>query len=489
MRKQVLRTSAIALGVAAALPATAQEWNVGWGGYMRQYVLFGSTEHKQSGASLPAFEIENANGAAAGTDSAYIKVVFIDSAPDFDAANVDVDGEVDFSGDDSENFYLTGGTSEYLALSHSAAGIGTKDADDLTIYIVEEANTAGTNGRALVDAVNKSVDRNGGAQRRDTEIHFKPSVTLENGITFGAYVELEGDGAGVDESHMTISSDSLGRFVLGADDSMGKNLMVAAPEVTAFWTDDGIHGSFIPVYTGSGSPAAIASKTEVGGNNDVMRISYMTPSLGGMTLGVSYAADNKNNGNNSGYLTRDKVNGNLSDILDLGLRFSQSLGEATVTIGARYGTAKQTLVGKADKKPREAGVGVNVGFGAFTLGGSYTDSQRYDKDGNDQSSNGFSLGLEYDMDGPWVFGINTHQGEWDNGDEHSIAKIGATRTLGTGVSWDLYAVTAKSERSTSTNVILPGAGEDKDRTRGHFLYGKGQRHAVRHRDQSQLLIC
>ncbi|MCY4317254.1 MAG: porin [Roseovarius sp.] len=461
MKRTTLRTSAIALGAAVALPATAQEWNVGWGGYMRQYVLFGSTEHKQSGASLPAFmDIKVEYGSLPSGDSP-------PSLTDVTAGTA-----LDLSANDlAEKIYVD--AANYLNLDTApnlGSGSTANKAEDITIVVVEtadaDAEDGDGNGRARVEAVNKSVDRNGGAQRRDTEIHFKPSVTLENGITFGAYVELEGDGAGVDESHMTISSDSLGRFVLGADDSMGKNLMVAAPEVTAFWTDDGIHGSFIPVYTGSGSPAAIASKTEVGGNNDVMRISYMTPSLGGLTLGVSYAADNKNNGNNSGYLTKDKANGNLSDILDLGLRFSQSLGEATVTLGARYGTAKQTLVGKADKKPREAGVGVNVGFGAFTLGGSYTDSQRYDKDGNDQSSNGFSLGLEYDMDGPWVFGINTHQGEWDNGDEHSIAKIGATRTLGTGVSWDLYAVTAKSERSTSTNVILPGTGgTDEARTR------------------------
>ncbi|MCY4291460.1 MAG: hypothetical protein OXC72_06835, partial [Roseovarius sp.] len=46
MKRTTLRTSAIALGVAAALPATGQEWNLAWGGYMSQHVAFGSNEHK-----------------------------------------------------------------------------------------------------------------------------------------------------------------------------------------------------------------------------------------------------------------------------------------------------------------------------------------------------------------------------------------------------------------------------------------------------------
>ena len=40
MKKQLLCTSAIALGIAAA-PAAAQEWNLDWGGYMNQHVAFG----------------------------------------------------------------------------------------------------------------------------------------------------------------------------------------------------------------------------------------------------------------------------------------------------------------------------------------------------------------------------------------------------------------------------------------------------------------
>ena len=41
MKKQLLCTSAIALGVAAAAPASAQDWNLDWGGYYSQHIAFG----------------------------------------------------------------------------------------------------------------------------------------------------------------------------------------------------------------------------------------------------------------------------------------------------------------------------------------------------------------------------------------------------------------------------------------------------------------
>ncbi|MCY3982845.1 MAG: hypothetical protein OXE85_02880, partial [Roseovarius sp.] len=46
MKRTTLRTSAIALGVAVAMPATAQEWNLKWAGFMNQHVVFGSTDKK-----------------------------------------------------------------------------------------------------------------------------------------------------------------------------------------------------------------------------------------------------------------------------------------------------------------------------------------------------------------------------------------------------------------------------------------------------------
>ena len=119
MKKQLLCTSAIALGVAAA-PATAQDWNLDWGGFFNTHVAIGDI-------STPGIV-----------------------GADFDGEGVDI--------------HTTG------------------------------------------------------------EIIFTPSITLDNGLTFGINVQLEAQNVGsgeIDESYMTISSDTFGQLDIGAENSAG----------------------------------------------------------------------------------------------------------------------------------------------------------------------------------------------------------------------------------------------------------------------------
>ena len=614
MKRTTLRTSAIALGVAAALPATAQEWNIGWGGFMHHHIVFGSTEHKRTGErvktekrdvtvereititedtlsatlkgldelkgsftrkvdsdrttltvggnTIPVIAVANraairlgkeavdaeierrvtaeeARSAATiagltGDDDAAARAAearrlataldgirkdrtaaetalraALSAAADnegiVDLFEADVDPEDDssvpvpgvflsagnFQEDDLEDLQealealleddagddedLGEGQSLQVPIFVTSSGTepkpfevdetteveitgGQVDGQDVEIdlsgqKITVEVPTGETETVNVgAEKVNTAIKRSGSAQNSNTEVHFKPSVTLENGLTFAARIEFEGDEAGVDRSYMDISSDDLGMIRLGAHPSMGYGMMVGAPGVGLGINEAGGHTLFIPVHTNGG--AALGSATEVGDNWEAMRVSYQTPSLNGLTLGVSYAADGVAAGNarhTNGNLKTSKEAGKVYDIIDLGLKFKQSLGETSVTIGARYGTGKIHEKGDGQKDPREMGIGAQVGFGAFTFGGSYTDSER-----NEDSSSGWNLGMEYDMEGPWKFGIETYQGKLDHGGKNSASKIAASRNLGSGVDWDLYAITASSDRMERATYTKDG---------------------------------
>ena len=482
MKRTTLRTSAIALGVAAALPATAQEWNLAWGGFMNQHVVFGSTDIKTTvnvnDLSLTVAGDRRASGSRTGmpseAQSYKTTLQIVSELPD----DADEENTITLTAEiaNGENVTMAM-VNDAVITAINALSIGD---DDITvtdgstpediIYLLVGETDVGDNGEVdntntdvnsgtgyvalhqQVADTNKAVDMSGSGQRRNTEVHFKPSVTLENGITFAAQIEFEGDSAaGVDRSYMDISSDSLGMIRIGSHPSMGYGMIVAAPGV-GLGINSGAHPNFIPV--GSQTGAAYSSNNEVGGNWEAMRVSYMTPSLGGLTIGVSYAADGRgggNSANHTGYLKEAETKGDLSDIMDIGAKFTQSLGEMNVTLAARYGTAQ--LEGY-DKKPRETAVGAQVGFGAFTVGGAYADSQR--PAGKDSS--GWSLGASYAMDA-WTFGIETYQGEYDNGDDHSVSKIAASRNLGPGVAWDIYAITAES--TTTQGSLTVGARDPK----------------------------
>jgi len=354
LKKHLLSTSAIALGVAMTAPASAQEWNMKWGGYYETHVGY-----------------------------------------------VTVD-------------------------SNTGAHVGT-DWDGVDVYT-------------------------------DAEIHFRPSVTLDNGMTFGVNVQYEAQntgGATIDESYMSISSDTLGRIDLGNENSAGYKMMVAAPEVGGvIGINSGSISGFIPISASSGGnlpwngrQAAISSYTEVLGNNDVPRITYYTPSFNGLTLGVSYAAtvnggntaaNNNNNAGNNGGVNR---NIGVTDVWDFGIAYSQSFNGVDLDLAARYGMAESNVAGMDD--PETWGVGASMGVSGWTFGGSYAEN---DNGGFMPDEEGWSLGVAYDIPGPWEVGLETYQGEWTQGGakaEYKAYQLAASRTLGKGVLWTVYAVYAE----------------------------------------------
>ncbi len=364
MKKHLLSTSAIALGVAAAAPASAQEWTLSWGGFYNAHVAWVDA----SGTGLPA-------GA-------------------------------DYDGVDT---FTTG------------------------------------------------------------EIIFTPSVTLDNGLTFGINVQLEAQataGAQIDESYVTISGDNFGRIEIGNENSAGYKSMVAAPEVTSLAINSPSISTFLPntaAGLGFGFRGAMASAyTEVGRNNDVNRISYYTPSFNGFTVGVSYASRNAATSNSTFSVNK---NGVLSDIFDIGASYSQTFGTTSVTLGARYGTASQ-ITGVAASDPEVWAVGAQVGFGDFTVGGHYAEDDNGVAGGaGDQRS--WSFGVTYDAPGAWSFEALAFMGENDNGpgvadSEYNAYRIGASRDLGPGVDWDIYAIQAEIDApvvaGTDVKATIIGTG-------------------------------
>ncbi len=367
MKKQLLCTSAIALGVAAA-PATAQDWNLDWGGYMNTHVAVGDIS----------------------TDAADLAVPGI-----------------------------------------------SWDGEGLDIH-------------------------------QQGEIIFTPSVTLDNGMTFGINVQMEAMNAGggidgIDEKYISISSDTFGQLDIGSENSAGYKMMTGAPGVTSMFINSPSTSAFIP-YTGVDSAtgsftalpfrqAGLSNFIEVGGNNDVNRITYYTPDFSGLTVGLSYAPTGVANATSGSFSVN--TNAVLSDIFDIGINYSGSFGSTDILLAARWGTgdSPSTAVGSSDFEAW--GVGASATFGSITIGGGYTEND------NDETiagggvgtaigdSEGWSFGVVYDAAGPWAFEALTYQSETNlvlNGVatafdvEREAYRIGASRTLGPGVDWDIYVV-------------------------------------------------
>ena len=312
--------------------------------------------------------------------------------------------------------------------------------------------TGGLAYASVGGALTTGNNRNGVDMFQTAEIFFLPSITLDNGITFGVNIQLEGNTSGdqIDESFLTISSDTLGTITLGNENSEGYRMSSAAPTVTNMWINSPSISAYIPFSLAlTGGPTfrtpLISSFAEVGANNDAARLSYRTPDFAGFKLGVSYARDGLQDSNAS--VNIGAAPGIMHDIFDVAASYSGSFGAADVSASGRYGRATVSGGGHNDVW----GLGGTVGFGGFTVGGGYGAASNVLA----QDTKGWSLGASYDAAGPWSFALSTYQGKATNFGDRSFYrayKLGAARQLGTGVKLDIFAVKAEANSPAGLNV-------------------------------------
>jgi len=321
---------------------------------------------------------------------------------------------------------------------------------------------------------------------QDGEVHITPSITLDNGLTFGANIQYEtADGADMDEVYVTVSSDTFGTLDLGSENSAGYKLMwrAGSPSVGGVPINSGSMSGFVPyntsasttggnvVVAGRFTGAMFSQATEVAsgrGNNDIQRISYYTPDFNGFTVGVSYAPDGAG-GDGAGALS-DK-NAVLSDIFDIGVHYGQSFGNADISLAARWGTgdaaAGSTYLGGAvTSDPETWGVAATVTVGAFAFGGHYAENDNGVANGLGDEE-GWGLGVSYDTAGPWSFGLEYFYGEASHGagngeDEYQAIKLAANRNLGPGVNWGISLISTEVDAADAAGGGLLGGAPGTD---------------------------
>ncbi|MEL6197189.1 MAG: porin, partial [Pseudomonadota bacterium] len=278
----------------------------------------------------------------------------------------------------------------------------------------------------------------------DTEIIFRPSIVLENGVQFGAQVQLEGNTSGdqIDESFLFVDG-AFGRVLLGSENSAGYLMTYAAPCVALTCHNSGSLTAFIPFSGNIGENAFGAVVTgqdifrgtlgstflENQTNNDAQRITYFTPRLGGVQIGFSYARDALQD-------SSEQVNlaGEFGDFIDLGVNYLDSFGGVDVGVSARWGIAATQPEGF--DSPTVYAFGATVSYAGVTIGGSFAEQNNSLRpvDVSDETPAGFresdgqsfDVGIAYET-GPWGFSLSYLNGR--NSDEELIAGNG--QVLGT----------------------------------------------------------
>lgn len=265
-------------------------------------------------------------------------------------------------------------------------------------------------------------------QNSNTEVYFRGSTTLDNGLSVSVDIQRESDKSTAgrnDVSALTVSSDTMGALTIGSAGHAGDDMIVRVPNAGNFdWGDTDTYGA-IATTTGANSAAfAMASAsdiTDMGGKDG--KLKYISPSFSGVTVYASYSAGE---GSGASNLTSGSVNRNTAiDGSTFGVAYSGEVGGAAVSADVtqfRSNGVKNTNH-----------FGLNVGMAGVTIGGGYSAM-------NDDS--GVQSATVASLDGKaWELGVAFETGPYTMSAGYMKAESKGTTTAGNheDTKWNLAA--------------------------------------------------
>jgi hypothetical protein len=298
-------------------------------------------------------------------------------------------------------------------------------------------------------------DRNTDGFFNDAEIFFLGETTLDNGLSIGARVELEGETFGdqIDESWIYFSG-GFGEVRIGSNDDALVGACILPPGGTdnfsAFSPDQWAANisPFAPDF-----PALTSNAVCIGVDDkeDAQKIVYMTPVFDGFQLRISYTPNGGDETHNDGVGPHigmpDNADGESRHNVSLyGTYEYEGHGWGlTAGFGASFEGQVEQQSGPDRREQRFYQGGLNLRFGAFSGGGvfQYYDNLASLKGGDDADAWVAGGGVAYDF-GHFVVGAQySHQlSEVDRGsgasDRFTMDRAVMTTTypLGPGVDLD-----------------------------------------------------
>lgn len=242
--------------------------------------------------------------------------------------------------------------------------------------------------------------RNTDALQHNAEVYFKGETKLDNGLTIGARIELEGENATdqIDKSFVYWSGD-FGKVQIGSQNDALENYCVAAPGGTANFS------AFSPTL-GWGSNDPLKSNVYCkSADNDSQKLVYTTPKFGGFQLAVSYTPSM-----NAETYVQDGVNG-------------------SGTPANPDGTAHHVVTTYATYAYKGEGWGVQAG-----AGGSWQLKLNHTPGANDGKASAYQTGANFTVGGFSAGGIFEYRGVGGDDNNAWIAGGGAAYAFEPGRS-------------------------------------------------------
>jgi hypothetical protein len=272
----------------------------------------------------------------------------------------------------------------------------------------------------------------------DTEVNINVQGRADNGLTYGAVIELEADvtadpdasGLNADKTYLFVESNA-GRLELGSNIGAEDALKVDASTIAR--ASGGIDGDWYRYVNTTGGAIIRPDLPDAharGAKEDATKLTYYSPRFSGVQVGVSYTPDDGNVGTAAAF-TSDTTVGDNEDVFGLGANYSGQFQQVGVQLSATGAFGQSETAGTEDLSAWAVG-GV-LSFQGFSVAGSYGD---WDDSGLPTAAGGadqdyWTAGASYET-GPFGVSVTYLDSEAGTTDFNNVS-VGADYQLAPGL--------------------------------------------------------
>jgi outer membrane protein OmpU len=279
--------------------------------------------------------------------------------------------------------------------------------------------------------------------KQDVEVYFLGETVLDNGLTVGARVELEGQTSGDQiDAVFAYFSGGFGEIRFGDTGEAMAQLCYLVPSASGIFGADSPNFNFSNAHVAGagnlGIPGYAATNgTCYGVDDKSTKIVYFSPNFAGFSFAASFTPDGTEDTRNTlgGFATRSKIDGQNSENLSVGGNFTHDFNGVNLVIGGGGTWSFDRENSPADER-RDYNAYAQVGFAGFTVGGAFGYRQNRGGDGSDDMV--YGAGVTYNWDA-WTVGFGYTFGRYEIGQSGDVFnfKGGPATTVTTTLSSDV----------------------------------------------------
>jgi outer membrane protein OmpU len=241
----------------------------------------------------------------------------------------------------------------------------------------------------------------------ETEVHIQAQGQADNGIKYGAMVELEadvtadakGEGLNADKTYLW-AEGNFGRTEVGNSEPAQAIMAVNAASIAR--GTGGIDGNdeyYLNYFSPTGGAFLIhpdLPTADVGGIvEDATKLSYITPKTSGFQGGLSYTPDEGNGGTAAGFTT--DADGDYENVIGWGLTYEAEVQGVGINVGFVGEFGENELATVEDMNAWQ--LGASLSYEGFSVAGSFADwNDSYKTVGTTSGDQYFwNVGLAYEQ--------------------------------------------------------------------------------------------